>query len=346
MSRCCASVRVRARFEFLLVCVFTLTLVTAKSQDIHFSQFGATPLNYNPALVGDFDGDFRVGAAERNQWRSVTKPFQTANLFFDAKRWIKPTGTNFGAYVYHDIEGDSKFSTLTINLALSQSIKLNKDSTWFLALGAMGGISQRTIDYEALRFDNQYNGYLYDPNLANGETFQNEGRLFENVIAGVQISRRWSRRRYFNAGLSGYNLTDPAQTFYSDNDILLDKRFNLHSVYGFEFSDKWDAIPELLISRQGTYTEAIIGAAFRYIKDEDEDHFRAFRAGAWFRSRDAGFVNLGADIGQWYAGVSYDINVSTLTPASNYRGGIEIVVIYIWKKFPERIHHKLCPDYI
>src|SRR5688500_3165931 len=50
------------------------------SQDIHFSQFFEAPLLRNPSLAGIFGVDFRVQRVYRNQWNSVTVPYQTASL--------------------------------------------------------------------------------------------------------------------------------------------------------------------------------------------------------------------------------------------------------------------------
>jgi hypothetical protein len=50
------------------------------AQHIHFSQFSETPLLRNPALAGIFYGDFRVQAVFRNQWSSVTVPFENSSL--------------------------------------------------------------------------------------------------------------------------------------------------------------------------------------------------------------------------------------------------------------------------
>ena len=48
-------------------------MLTANSQDLHFSQFMNSPLLINPANTGFIpDGDFRLGANYRNQWASVS----------------------------------------------------------------------------------------------------------------------------------------------------------------------------------------------------------------------------------------------------------------------------------
>src|SRR4249919_1666457 len=66
---------------FLFMTVLLLgALSGAQGQDLHFSQFFEAPLLRNPSLAGIFEGDFRAQMVYRNQWASVTTPYQTASL--------------------------------------------------------------------------------------------------------------------------------------------------------------------------------------------------------------------------------------------------------------------------
>ncbi len=60
----------------------------SRGQDIHFSQFFETPLLRNPSLAGIFNGDVRVQGVYRNQWGSVTVPYQTGSFNVEYKQPI------------------------------------------------------------------------------------------------------------------------------------------------------------------------------------------------------------------------------------------------------------------
>ena len=65
------------------------------------------------------------------------------------------------------------------------------------------------------------------------------------------------------------------------------------------------------------------------------------------RNKDACMLTLGYDHQDLFVGLSYDINLSKLLPASNARGGFEIALRYIINRFkPKRADHRVCPDYI
>ena len=58
---------------------------TSYGQDPHFSQFFEAPLLRNPSLAGLFAGDIRFQTVYRNQWQSITNPYQTGSINFEYK---------------------------------------------------------------------------------------------------------------------------------------------------------------------------------------------------------------------------------------------------------------------
>ena len=62
-----------------LLSFFSFFSFDIKAQDIHFSMFDLDPLLFNPAYSGFFDATARFGAVYRNQWASVSTPFQTVS---------------------------------------------------------------------------------------------------------------------------------------------------------------------------------------------------------------------------------------------------------------------------
>ena len=57
----------------VLLCIILATVtVSGYAQDIHFSQFYASPLTMNPAMTGMMDGTFRATAQYREQWSSLS----------------------------------------------------------------------------------------------------------------------------------------------------------------------------------------------------------------------------------------------------------------------------------
>lgn len=331
----------------VLVILFAGASNTSSSQDIHFSQFMQSPLNLNPAQTGNFKGSYRFAGNFRRQWSSVTIPYQTFGFSADAKDLARLKNANAGLSVYQDKTGDSHFSTLQVNLALSQRFNLKKDKSEYFLLGIQSGFTQRRIDYSNLTYDNQYNGFYYDPSIPNNEIFQNDGRIYANLNAGVNWVKNFEERKNVSAGIAFFNLTKPPQSFFGNSAILLDRRLSLNLGGQYKLSDKWDILPSTLFMAQGTFREWIIGSSVKYIIQDSKQEYRAIYMGGWARTRDAGFVSVGIDYNEWYVGLSYDINFSNLRPASRGRGGFELSVIYIvGELLPKRQKFKVCPEYL
>ena len=334
---------------FLLIISTFIFHLSSSSQDLHLSQFNSSPMNLNPALAGAFDGQYRFVGNQRRQWASISPdavPYQTIGISTDANNFIK-SGIGAGLSVYNDRDGWSKLNTLQVNLACSYRLQINSDSTLFVTPGMQVGVTQQSINYDDLSFDNQYNGVYYDAGLDFGENFTETSHLYANINAGIAFSYKLSDSKTIDGGISLYNITKPKQSFQGDNNIRLDRRFSFHARATINLSEKFDLIPSYLFMSQGKFKEFDVGASLRYIMTKNQFNYQAIYFGLWGRTQDAGFFSAGMDYNAWHLGVSYDINLSNLRPASSGRGGLEIAVIYIIQpKPPKRIKYKQCPNYI
>jgi len=326
---------------FLSILVFSFLQISF-GQDVHWSQFNDNQLFQNPGQAGHFDGDYRFIANYRDQWRSVTVPFSTFSMSADAK--FKDYGV--GLLLSHDQAGDGKFRTVEVQGNFSRLFKITKDSIHTIRPGINFGMNHRQINWDALYFDNQYNGYIFDPTTATNETYQSDRKT--NISIGVGSLYEWRKNERFKvlSGFGIYNLNRPNQGFYTEK-IQRDIRFTIFAKGTFKINQKWDAVPSLQFNNQGIYRELLIGGSAKYYLNSTIKVYKALYGGVWYRNRDAAYLTFGYDYKDFFAGISYDINYSKLVPASRARGGIEIAVRYIIRTFkPKRIIHRVCPDYI
>ena len=322
-----------------------LSTLSLSAQDIHWSQFNDNPLFQNPGNAGRFNGDIRFVGNFRDQWRSVTTPFQTLSMSVDGKPlWNRNIG--IGGLFFHDVSGDGAFRTVELQLNLAYALKLNQDSTHIFKPGINLGMNHRQVNWDAFSFDNQFNGQQYDPSLATNENYLTDRRTnFSFGIGGV-YEFLMSKKLSFNAGIGAFNLNRPNQGFYGAI-VPRDIRLNVFARANYALNYDWDLLPSLSFSNQGKYRELVLGSSIKYTLTNRLGDYKAVYAGLWYRNRDAFFLSLGMDYQSWFVGVSYDINFSKLVPASNTRGGFEIAVRYIMFRFkPKKVVHRICPDYI
>ena len=97
--------------------------------------------------------------------------------------------------------------------------------------------------------------------------------------------------------------------------------------------------------KQSTASEVAFGGAYGFNLNGDDDNPTTFYLGSWYRLKDAINPYVGLEINGFQMGLSYDMNVSSLKPASNYRGGVELSLIYIRKRNDGNKYRTLCPRF-
>ena len=291
-----------------------------------------------------FDGDYRFHANYRDQWRSVTVPFQTLSVSAEAKNVYK--NLSVGLVLMNDVVGDGKFRTIEVVPSASYAIKLTSDSSHVIRPAMQMGLNYRQFNAEAFKFDSQWNGVFFDQNLPTNEVFQTQRRGNYTVGVGATYEYIQSPRKRLVAGIGLFNINRPNQGFFGET-IMRERRFNLFTRVHYEIGFDWDIIPSMQLNFQGTYRELIIGSQARYILVDRLGDYKAIYFGGYLRGGDAGYLMVGMDYQNWWGGISYDLNFSKLYVASRARGGLELSLRYIIKSVKKRdIFYRVCPDYI
>ncbi len=318
------------RFKILIFMI--LVSSTLYSQDIHFTQFFSSPATVNPALAGFSNSRFRFFLNHRNQWAAVSVPFQTFAASVDAqiiKRKEKGDMIGIGLSAFSDKAGDSKFGTQQASLSLSYVSVLGNSNRNLLGFGIQASFVQRSLDYNALYFDNQYNGSIFDPSRPTGETFAVSNYSYPDLSAGINWFTNISYDFSLQTGFSLWHLNRPVQSLKDDKSVRLSTKGVFYSEAEITLSKPYRLMPAIFFQRQGTFSELMIGSRFKYIIEKNRYAYSAFITGLFYRNRDAIALLTGFEYKNMKLGLSYDFNISSLHPASNYRGGLEIY--FTWK---------------
>ena len=331
--------------SFFLSIVLTSGL---KAQDIHFSQFHMTPLNINPGQTGVFNGDYRFTALVRDQWRSVPVPYLTVSGAFDMRLSSYKYRNQFfgiGGQFNYDQAGDSRLSL--VNFALNGSYAYIIHPQHIVSAGIGLGISQRRFNEEDLRWERQWNGDSYDPDLSSGEIFDATNLLFFDLSAGINYRYQVSSRTWINIGGGAFHLNSPDQSYYALNqkDTGLPMRLAANLTSSFRIANHFDLMLNGLYQFQDPYKELVAnGLARIYISNKPGKHY-ILDLGVGWRDLDAFYPMAGFQYNNWYFSASYDINTSFFEIATDGRGGPEIGVRYIYAKPTPPNEFKKCPVY-
>lgn len=319
------------------------------AQDIHFSQFNASPHNLNPAQTGVFDGDWRFVGNYRRQWAIIPVPYRTYSIATDTrlKTKLQNDVPAAGLIINTDKSGDSRFTTTQIFISGAYIKKLNADSTHFLSIAIQPGITSKSFNLADLTFDSQYDGDKYNPALSSQENFNRLRITYFDIGGGLVYLYRKNQRKQVNIGVSAFHLNKPKQSFFDNKDIKLDVKTTITGLGEFPVTAKIDVLPTFMFEKQGKFHETLLGAFGKYYLKPVNGMTTAVSLGAFCRLKDAFILVANMDYRSFNVGISYDINTSKLIEATSHRGGIEISVIYIIKKIPPFIAKKrVCPIYM
>jgi type IX secretion system PorP/SprF family membrane protein len=330
---------------FLLFCV----PVFVQAQDIHYSQFNASPQNLNPAQTGLFDGDWRFVGNYRSQWSAIPVPYKTFSLAGDTRLKTKMLNDvpGLGLQINNDKSGDSRFGTTQIFLSGAYIKKLTKDSAHFLSIGIQPGITTKSFNVNALTFDNQYDGDSYNAAIASGENFAKTRITYFDMGAGIAYLWRKTNRTKINFGISAFHLNRPKQSFFNNDEIRLDIKTTVSAIGQIPVSAKLDVLPSFMYQHQGKFHETLMGVFGKYYLKPVNGTETAVSLGGFYRLKDAFILAANMDYRNFNVGISYDVNTSKLKEATNRRGGFEISVIYIFRKLvPFVAKKRVCPIYM
>lgn len=334
--------------KLLLCLVFLAAVLSLKAQDPNFSQFFASPLTLNPALTGKFDGVFRVAGNYRNQWPTINNAFTTATVSLDASilKSSIPDYDQFGVGImaFTDKSGNGVLQNNFLALSTSYHKALDENGFHQIGLGFQGTYVNKRLDIASLKFESMLraDGFtgLLDESFSSNQIKlsyfdMNMGLLYNGTTDGAN-------NIYFGASM--YHVNRPKETFKEGN-YLLEPRLTLQAggmvpvgeFNAFHFSANH--------SRQANATNTVIGGAYAMNVTQDAGNPTNLYLGSWFRFGDAIIPYVGLEFGEFQIGATYDVNISSLKPASNLRGGAEISLIYIKKPSDPNAKKLNCPKF-
>jgi type IX secretion system PorP/SprF family membrane protein len=328
------------------ICLIILILLCRSigySQDIHFSQFYMSPLTLNPGLAG-VNYNFEALINYKDQWRGVATPYKTLAASLDARLKKKEYREGFwaaGLNFFRDKAGNAKLGISQINLTVAYHLSIAKFQT--LGVGLQGGYAMRSINDNDLHWASQYDPDIgYNPNIPTGETSMMSSFSYGDVGGGIvwafnntsgtlHVSDNHDFKA--NVGIAVFHAKQK-YSFYKNSNEKLYPKYVFHGDGLISLgSNNVALVPGFMYYRQGPAQEFYFGTMLRcvlrqYSKYTGIKKGASLSFGAYCRTKDAMTTNFLLEYSSYSLGVSYDINMSKLSKASNGHGGIEIALRY------------------
>jgi len=318
-------------YKFLIGSLACLP-VAAYSQDFTFSQFYEKPLLRNPALAGVFTGDIRICAAYRSQWGSVTVPFKTTAVSVENKL---PLGNaddfiTLGLQLTSDVAGDIRLKRTQVLPAINYHKSLSNDNDTYLSLAFMGGISGNQFDPTQMKLADQYQNGAFTPGNGTLQRIDRTGFNYWDASTGLSFSSATESGARYYVGGALYHFNKPRVAYNDNNDIHLAERWMFNAGLNMPAGERSKIIAFADYMKQAGHSQLLAGIMYgtHLIEYLEDDEPTTLYLGAFVRWGDAVMPMVKLDMKNLSLALSYDLNVSKLQVASNWRGGLELTGTY------------------
>jgi type IX secretion system PorP/SprF family membrane protein len=328
----------------ILFCSIVMFGLELQAQDIHFSQYNSSPLLLNPAFAGLSTGDYRIYFNFRDQWPTVSVG-NTYRTFAGGADMAIGKVTKYNSYAgigvsfFSDQAGAIDLSTNKVTLSLAYHFMLNRKGTQQISAGLDGSFNYRSLNASLATFDSQYDPTTgnVDPNGPR-ENFGRTKVIYGDAGLGLIYSAMVKNSTNIYLGFAMDHVNQPNISFYPSGENIstlggqkLYMKETIHGGLAIPVGRRLSIMPNYLVLIQGPSHEFDLGCNFKTMLGNDaRTSTTAIHFGVQYRGFfDAVIFNTRLDIKGFSVGLSYDVNVSKLLPASHTIGAPEIAIAYV-----------------
>jgi len=193
---------------------------TAEAQDPHFNQYYSFASQLNPALVGNYDGSYRLAALYRQQWTSnlgQSNGYRTVGADADVsllEGYLKHSKLAIGLGFLDDKSGYTGLDYLNATVSVAYHQGFGKDGSHHLSIGLQGGYIQKRLDQAT--FSDQF--VSHDQTLIPTREDFNRSITNGDFSAGLYWKSNFHDRVKFGLGLGLYHIIQPKEQPLVSND--------------------------------------------------------------------------------------------------------------------------------
>ena len=251
---------------------------------------------------------------------------------------------------YADRAGDLNQTISGFYPAINYNKSLDPGSNSYLSIGFAVGYLQYSFDPSKATFNNQFVGGVFDPTNPTFENIPTPKMTMMDIGSGINfnISPGGTGDITYMLGASGYHFSQPRFSYYGTNSYVQNMRWNVNAGMSRELGDVFLLRVHANYASQGSYQELIGGVLFGWqsMAPVEQSEIELY-AGLMYRYNDAIIPVAKMRYKSLGLGLSYDVNVSTLKPASSMQGGLEITLVHSgnYPKNPGMYKKTVCPRF-
>ena len=294
-----------------------------------------------------FREDTRFIANGRQQWAVVPVNYLTFSGSYDRKLNFPKLKNSFftnGAVFNYDRAGDSRMTLFQLAWNGSYIKKIGEFN--LISIGAQLGFRSRYFEDKGLTFDQQFDGFAFNPNAATLENFRSLSNFLIDFGVGANYRMQLKdKRSHLDFGFGMFHPQQPKVNFQKDASYLYSRKV-YHVLTTFKINRRWDVLTHIGGQAQGPFNAFFISHFYRIYLAQGKYTHRAIQFGATYRyaeREDALIPSVEFHTERFRVGLSYDATLSQFKLANGGRGGPEVSLQYLITRVKPLKSSKSCP---
>lgn len=319
--------------KLYIITLFVLLSNLAMSQDPFFSQYAASPMTINPALVGsNIQGLNRASFITRNQWwGGGSQPYTTNTIAFERKLSAGLINENnqlaIGLMMLNERSNGGVLSNNYFAAAISDQVRLTEHG--ILKAAISGTYSNRMLNLANATFQTQFGSFGFMNTASNYDPIAAANSSCVELNTGIAYEHTTSSFD-FEIGGAIFHASKPKQGVFNNTKYEMDPRGVGHT------SLKWrpNANGEFLFSGNlqvhAKKHLVTFGGAYTVNLHDEADH--KITVGIWDRVGESVYPYVALQVKTMKFGLSYDVVSSKVKSSFNAVSSVEASVVWDFGK--------------
>lgn len=337
--------------KYIHIYILMLACLGLQAQDVHYSQYDVIKQKFNPALMGDMDYTYQLGADYRHQWLDFDYKYLTLQAEAMGKMQSGALRNLCGGvYFYYDEISKTGLSNFSVAVSGAYPIVVKNHN---LSVGVQLGMIQRKVDLSSRTFPDQwqYETGTFTQNLPNNESFDALNKTMFDMSAG--LSWTWkSKLGKLRTGAAFYHLNQPKDVLAGNNNRLR-MSYGGHLSYAFYLKKgKYVLEPKVRYQNTANASEMLFGLEGNIVfNPKSVDYLSSalilgcYGRGGIERNYDAVIPFVGYRFRRLQVIVSDDLHLGKFANDFGTRQSIELSLVYVIPTATVNYHSIPCGIY-
>ena len=206
----------------LLLLLLLFNVISAKAQDVIFSQSFLVPETLSSSFTGALNHP-KVGTLHRSQWTNSGVKINSNYVYYDT--WFERYNSGLGVTILNHQEVNSNYNYNQLNLNYSIAFKISDD--WYFRPSISAGFGIKSFGFQNLLLEDQIDisNNLINDSSFDPLTFQNK-RTFFDFNSSILFHNKDSW-----IGITLRHLNKPNISLTDNDNIPLDVFMSIHAKY-------------------------------------------------------------------------------------------------------------------